>query len=417
MPFHVALSGIQGAQTDLNTTANNIANVSTTGFKESRSEFAELFSVSSQNLSNTQIGSGVQVSRVAQQFSQGAINITNKNLDLAISGQGFFTVRDGASTLYTRSGNFGTDKDGYVVNAANQRLQAYPPTLDGKYNAAPQDLQLVTSDNAPKATSAASMLFNLPANATAPVKTPFDPKDSTTFNQSTSFTVYDSLGNAHAATLYFVKQAPVSPATSSTTWEANLYIDGQDATNKVGSQSLTYLSDGTLDKTSTSPDYTTLDFGTYTPATGADDIALTMDVSKSTQYGSNFGVTSVSQDGYTNGRLIDISVGNDGVVNARFTNGRVTPLGALAMASFANPQGLQQVNGSAWSATPDSGVAIYGQAGGSGLGTVQSGALEQSNVDLTAQLVNMITAQRNFQANAQMIQTQDQLQQTIIQIR
>jgi flagellar hook protein FlgE len=405
MGFGIALSGIHAAQTDLNVTANNIANSETTGFKQSRSEFAELFAVSSQGVSRTQTGAGVKITAVSQQFSQGNVEATNSSLDLAISGQGFFTLRDGGASVYTRAGAFGTDKNGYVVNADNQRLQVYIPTSDGAFNTtAPQDLRLVTSDSAPQATTQAEVIFNLPANAAAPSVTPLDPSIAASFNNSTSLTVYDTLGAAHTTSLYFLKTATPN------TWSAQLYIDG----NAVGTpQSLAYSDNGKL----VTPSNGQTAFPAYTPTTGAADISVNFDVSRTTQYGTAFSVTSVSQDGFTTGRLIGINVDPTGVVQARFTNGRSLPLGQIAVANFANPQGLQALGGTSWTETFASGQPLNGQAGNSGFGLIQSGALEQSNVDITAQLVNMITAQRNFQANAQMIATQDQIQQAVINIR
>jgi flagellar hook protein FlgE len=405
MAFGIALSGIHAAQSDLDVTANNIANSQTTGFKQSRSEFAELFAVSSQGVSRTQSGAGVKVAAVEQQFSQGNVTATNSSLDLAISGQGFFTLHDNGAAVYTRAGAFGTDKSGYVVNAQNQRLQVYLPTADGAFNTtAPQDLQLVTSDSAPQPTSTANVVYNLPADAPQPSISPFDPAVAASYNNSTSLTVYDSLGAAHTASVYFVKTATAN------SWDAHLYVDG----NAVGpAQTLAYSDSGKL----LTPSGGLMPFPAYTPTTGAAAMSLTMDVSKTTQYGSTFSVTSVSQDGFTTGRLIGINVDSTGVVQARFTNGRSLPLGQIAIANFPNPQGLQPLGNTTWSETFSSGQPLNGQAGNSGFGLIQSGALEQSNVDITAQLVNMITAQRNFQANAQMIQTQDQITQAIIQIR
>ena len=405
MAFGIALSGIHAAQSDLDVTANNIANSQTTGFKESRALFAELFAVSSQGVSSTQTGNGVKVAQVQQQFSQGNVSATNSSLDLAISGQGFFTMRDGGAAVYSRAGAFGTDKDGYVVNASGQNLQVYLPTGTGSFNTtAPQDLRLVTSDSAPQPTSEAEVIFNLPADAPQPSVATFDPAVASSFNNSTSLTVYDSLGAAHTASMYFVKQAAAN------SWESRLYIDG----NAVGTpQPLVYTDAGKL----TTPATGTLTFPAYTPSTGAAPLTVNFDVSKTTQYGSTFGVASVSQDGFTTGRLIGINVDSTGVVQARFTNGRSLPLGQIAIANFANPQGLQALGNTSWSETFASGQPLNGQAGNSGFGLIQSGALEQSNVDITAQLVNMITAQRNFQANAQMIATQDQIQQAVINIR
>jgi flagellar hook protein FlgE len=405
MSFGIALSGIHAAQSDLNVTANNIANAESTGFKESRTEFAELFAVSSQGVSGTQAGNGVKVAAVTQQFAQGNIKATNGSLDLAISGQGFFTLSDNGAAVYSRAGAFGTDKDGYVVNAVGQRLQVYQPTTGGTFNTTtPTDLQLVTNDSAPRATAVSTIVFNLPANAAVPAVAVFDPAVPGSYNQSTSLTVYDSLGAAHTASMYFVKTATAN------TWNARLYVDG----NAVGpAQTLAYASDGTL----TTPVTGRLAFPAYTPTTGAAPMNLGFDFAQATQYGSTFSVSTVQQDGFTTGKLIGINVDSSGVVQARFTNGRSLPLGQIAISNFANPTGLQSLGNTNWAETFASGQALHGQAGNSGFGLIQAGSLEQSNVDITAQLVNMITAQRNFQANAQMISTENQISQTIINIR
>ena len=405
MSFGIALSGINAAQADLAVTANNVANSQTTGFKQARSEFAELFAVSPQGVSRTQTGHGVKLAAVAQQFTQGNIESTGNNLDLAISGQGFFVLSDAGAMAYTRAGAFQTDNAGYVINAEGQRLQVYPVTAQGTFNTSTlSDLRLVTSDSAPAATTTAEMVFNLPAGATPPVTAPFDPADTSSYTNSTSLTVYDSLGAAHTASLYFVRTATAN------TWETYQYIDGVAV---GGVQPLAYTSAGAL----ATPANGQLSFGTYTPTTGANPISMDFDFSLSTQFGDGFGVTNVTQDGYTTGRLIGISLDSTGVVQARYTNGRSLSLGQVAIASFANPQGLQSLGNTNWAETFTSGQALNGQAGNSGFGLVQSGSLEQSNVDITAQLVKMIVAQRNFQANAQMISTEDQITQSIINIR
>jgi flagellar hook protein FlgE len=405
MSFGIALSGIHAAQSDLNVTANNIANAETVGFKQSRTQFAELFAVSSQGVSSTQTGNGVKVASVAQQFSQGNVAATDSSLDLAISGQGFFTLRDNGATAYTRAGSFTTDKNGFVVNTEGQRLQVYQPTAFGTFNTTtPADLQLVASDSAPQATGNVTVVYNLPANAAVPVTAVFDPAVPSSFSHSTSLTMYDSLGAAHTASVYFVK------AAAANTWDSRLYVDG----TAVGpAQPLVYSNTGSL----TTPANGMITFPAYTPTTGAAAMNVTFDFSQATQYGATFGVTSVQQDGFTTGRLIGINVDPTGVVQARFTNGRSLPLGQIAVANFANPQGLQPLGNTNWAETFGSGQPLNGQAGNSGFGLIQSGSLEQSNVDITAQLVNMITAQRNFQANAQMISTENQISQTLINIR
>jgi flagellar hook protein FlgE len=405
MPFRLALSGLNAASTDLSVTANNIANVATTGFKGSRAEFADLFATTQQGVSATAVGNGVRVSNVAQLFSQGNIDFTDNSLDLAMSGQGFFILNDNGALSYTRAGAFQVNNEGYVVNAKQQRLQVYPPLANGGFNTGGlADLNLNTGVSAPNATTQVNVLLNLPASATAPATVPFDPVETTSFNHATSLTVYDSLGAAHTASMYFVKGANPNE------WTTHLYVDG----TAVGAgQALDYDSLGAL----TNPANGLISFGAYTPATGAAPIDMTFDFRNTSQFGDNFTVSSVTQNGYTTGRLIGIDIDASGIVQARFTNGRSNPLGQVAVANFANPQGLQQLGDTAWAETYTSGQAMRGVAGTSGYGLVQAGALEASNVDITEQLVNMITAQRNFQANAQMISTADSITQTIINIR
>jgi flagellar hook protein FlgE len=405
MTFDLALSGINAAQADLNATANNIANTSTTGFKSSRAEFAELFAVSPQGVSSTAIGNGVKVADVAQQFSQGSINFTNNSLDLAISGSGFFTLSNGGALSYSRAGAFQTDATGHVVNAQGARLQVYQPTSTGNFNTSSlSDLQLQTTQSAPSATTTANLGMNLPSAATVPVNSPFDPADPTTYTNATSITAYDSLGAAHTATTYFTKTA------ASGVWDTSLYIDG----TAVGpAQQLKFNSSGAL----TTPINGNLTFPAYTPATGAAAMNLTFNFSAATQYGGSFAVNSATQDGYTTGRLTGMAIDKSGIVQAEFTNGKSITLGQVALANFANVNGLQQVADTNWLETFSSGQPLRGQAGNSGFGSIQAGALEASNVDITSQLVNMITAQRNFQANAQVISTANQITQTIINIR
>ena len=405
MAFNIALSGLNAASKDLEVTANNIANTGTTGFKGSRAEFAELFNAAGPNLSSSQTGSGVRLTNVAQQFTAGSVENTDNSLDFAISGDGFFTLHDGKGYSYTRAGAFQKDANGYVVNANQQRLQVYPPTAVGFDNSTMVDLQLLSAQNAAKATGTVQMSLNLPSDATAPA-TAFDPlNDPTSFNQSTPFTVYDSLGATHNGTVYYVKDAAAN------NWSANLYIDGKS----VGpAQSLTFSSSGAL----VAPANGKLGFPAVTVSPGSDPLQVNLDMSKATQFGNTYGVTAINQDGYPTGTLSGIDVSAEGIVQAKYSNGQTTSLGQLAMAQFSNEQGLRQLDNTNWAASFDSGTPIMGAAANGTFGAVQSGALEASNTaDLTAQLVNMIKAQRNYQANAQVISTDNQLTQTIINIR
>jgi flagellar hook protein FlgE len=400
MPFAVALSGLNAASSDLSVTANNIANANTSGFKASRAEFTDVFAVGAQS-----IGNGVRLSSVTQEFSQGGVDFTDRNLDLAISGDGFFTLNDNGVVSYSRVGSFGVDRDGYVTSSQGQRLQVFPIASNGSFNTGTlSDLRLATSDAPPQATTRSEFGINLPANATVPAVPTFDPANASSYNHTTAITIYDSLGASHTATAFFSKTANVNE------WEARFYVDG---TAVGGANTLTYSNLGVLQ----TPAGGGVTLPAYTPPNGAAPITLTADLLRSTQYGSTFGVNTLNQDGFASGRLSGIDVDTNGVVFARFTNGRSEPLGQVALSNFANVNGLRQLGNTTWGETFTSGDAVRGSAGTGTFGLIQSGALESSNVDLTEQLVNMITAQRNFQANAQMISTADQVTQTIINIR
>jgi len=404
MPFQVSLSGIDASSSALDVVANNIANSQTTGFKSSTVDFADVYATGSLNLSATQSGEGVTIASIDQQFTQGNINQTGNNLDLALSGQGFFTLRDASGYYYTRNGTFSVDNQGYVVNATDQRVQVYPPLATGGFNTgALQDLQLNTSQSAPQATANVGLNLNLPANSAAPTVAPFNPNNPATYNNTTSTAVYDSLGNQHTATFYYIATATPNQ------WDVAMTVDGA----QVGAaQPLDFSPSGAI----TTPATSTFTFPAD-PIAGANPLALTVNMSGSTQYGSQFGVNSITQDGYSTGLLTTISVDGTGIVSAKYTNGRSLELGQLAMSNFANPQGLAPLGNNNWGETFSSGGVIHGTAKSANFGTIESGALESSNVDVTKELVNMITAQRAFQANAQMITTDDQITQTILQIR
>lgn len=405
MSFNIALTGLNAATQDLAVTSNNLANVATTGFKSSRAEFADIYASTQTGVSSTAVGNGVSVSEVAQQFTQGNVSTTGNNLDLAINGNGFFTLSNNGALSYSRDGQFQLDKTGQVVNAQGLALQAYAPLANGGFNTGGlSNLSLTTNQSLPQATSTAGITANLAANAVPPANTPFSPADPQSYTSTTSLTVYDSLGAAHTASLYFSKTATPN------NWTVQTYVDG----NAVGTaQPLNYSNSGQL----TTPANGLVALPAYTPATGAAPMNMTFNFSNTQQTGSTFGVTAVQQNGFTTGTLTGINIDSTGIVQASFTNGRSVNLGQVAMANFANPQGLQQLGNQSWSATTASGAVVKGVAGGANFGSVTSGALEQSNVDTTKSLVDMIQAQRDFQANAQMITTNNQITQTVINIR
>jgi flagellar hook protein FlgE len=402
--FSIALSGLTAANSALDITSNNIANSSTIGFKSSDAEFADVYSSGAVNLNSSTAGEGVRLVTAAQQFTQGNISTTSGALDLAISGNGFFTLNSPNGNVYTRNGQFSEDANGNVVSATGQFLQVYPPLANGGFNTgALQNLNLNTAQSAPVQTTTGNVILNLPSNATAPTQTPFNPTNSETYTQSTSTTVYDSLGNSYPATFYFSQTATPDQ------WTVNMTING----TVVGTpQTLTFSNTGAQ----TLPANGTLSFAGFKPPDGAQAMSVAFNFGQSTQYGTQFGVTSITQNGYTTGQLSTVSIDTSGIVSAVYTNGRSTQLGQLAIANFPNPQGLQQLGDTNWAQTFSSGTVVQGTANSAGFGSIQAGALESSNVDLTTELVNMITQQRAFQANAQVITTADQMSQTVIGI-
>ncbi len=422
MPFRIALSGLAAASTDLKVTGNNIANSGTTGFKQSRAEFADVYAVTFGGTTDTSTGNGVRTTTVAQQFNQGSIDFTDRALDLAISGQGFFVLQDDKGTSYTRAGSFHVDADGTVVNNINQRLQVFPTVPNSSpplFQTTPSDIVLATTDGPPQATFTIDAGLNLNAEEIPPANAPFDPADPTTYNSSTSLVVYDSLGAQHTATTFYEKTAVANQ------WNTYMFVDGNfvPSTNPAptppvapatySTVTMTFNTDGTLN-TPTQLQYAPVPAATL--GTGAADLNLTIDYTNTTQFGGDFSVNSLSQNGYASGRLSGIDVDDEGIIFARFTNGQSIALGQVALANFANPQGLRQLGDTNWAETFESGSVLLGKPGTGSLGLMQSGALEASNVDIATELVNLITAQRNFQANAQVISAADAVTQTIINI-
>ena len=432
--FSIALSGLTASSSDLSVTSNNIANADTVGFKSSRAEFGDVYAAGAVDLNTSISGEGVQQLVTAQQFTQGNISTTSSNLDLAISGDGFFTLSGANGLEYSRNGQFSENANGDVVSTNGEALQVYPPLTTGGFNTgALSNLNLQSAQSAPKASTNAVVTLNLPAGATQPSQYTgaaygqpgaFNPANSATYNQSTSTTVYDSLGNAYPATMYFTALTPVAasagpPAVAAIpadTWAVNMTINGALAGGSP--QQMTFSTSGALQDVNGSPIATAgtkLPF-TYTPPDGGTAMNVAFNFGTTTQYGGSFGVTSITQDGFATGQLSTVAIDSTGIVSAVYTNGRTTQLGQLAMANFPNTQGLKQLGDTSWASTFDSGDVVQGTAASAGFGSIQAGALESSNVNLTTELVDMITAQREFDSNAQVITTANQESQTVIQI-
>jgi len=546
MPFRIALSGLNAASSELRVIGNNVANASTTGFKKARAEFADIFASSNLGSSSNAIGSGVKLSSVTQQFSQGNIGFTDNNLDLAVSGQGMFVLNDNGVPVYTRAGAFGVDRNGFIANSQGQILQGDIADRNGNLTNTTGDLQLNFDNIEPQATSSAEIALNLNSSLPVPGATPtsslnvpsttildedapiapaagstivgtafnmqdnygvnrsvqieythtaantwtatlrdnvsgnifpgstpidtsgtsvspssvdfgwvpqtgtgaqdpiivaanisaitllaaaadgdtsvstastvnngtaqvpFSENDATTYSHSTSMTIFDSQGTPHLLTQYYRK------STQANQWEVFTFREGNRVDAAVGQPGQTVQFDTSGQLQSPNPNLPAISFN---PGGGAASITMSVDISGVTQFGSSFSISSLTQDGFSTGQLSGIDISDTGIVLSRFTNGQTQILGQVRLANFTNPQGLRQLGDTTWAESFESGQAVVSQPGSSGLGLVQSGALEGSNVDLTEQLFGMITAQRNFQANAQVISTADTITQAIINIR
>lgn len=426
MSFQQGLSGLNAASKNLDVIGHNIANSNTVGFKASRAEFAEMVASAIGSSGGTNAGIGVEVAAVSQQFTQGNLTITGNSLDVAVNGNGFFTLKqpDGSSA-YTRSGNFKLDKEGHMITNDNSNVMGYPidPATGLRTGTDPVPMVFPTAEPIPaKQTKSITAAFNLDARATDaagdPASTPPVPATPRT-TYGTSINVYDSQGVAKPVSLYFQKTATantwdvydtlddpaavppvVATAIGQITFDNNGAITGPAATLPAVGFSLPL----TVNPTPPNPN----NLPTYTVDVKLDDV---------TQFGKKFAVSNLNQDGYTSGELTGINIEDNGMIMTRYSNGVTRAEGQLAMSSFRNTQGLASVGGNNWVATFESGQPVVGTATDGNFGSLRSGALEDSNVDLTAELVNMMTAQRAYQANAQTIKTQDQIMSTLVNLR
>ncbi|GLH33468.1 MULTISPECIES: flagellar hook protein FlgE [Pseudomonas] len=450
MSFNIGLSGLYAANKQLDVTGNNIANVNTTGFKSSRAEFADVYAGANRlGVGKNQVGNGVRLAAISQQFSQGDVNNTGNVLDMGIQGQGFFVLSDNGSRVYTRAGAFQADKNNFVVTSDGLRLQGYAADATGKIQKGVlTDLQIDTSALQPKATSLIDQGINLNSSATdIPLEIddgtgamvpnlPFDPTDETTYSKSFPTKVYDSQGNEHTMEQFYRK-------TGTNEWTMYTLVDGRNPFDPASTTPLTgtisFSSDGSV--SSMTADNTghpagasfTVTNNTFTmtgwvpavedaagnwasngAAGNADGMKLSMN--STTSYNTETARMSQSQDGYATGILSSLSIDSTGVLFASFSNQQSRAIGQVALASFANEQGLQQIGGTRWTETFSSGIPGIDEPKTGTLGSVESNALEASNVNLTQELVELIKAQSNYQANAKTISTESTIMQTIIQM-
>lgn len=419
MGFQQAVSGLNAATRNIEAIGNNVSNASTVGFKAAELKFSDIYAASVAGSGNGGIGIGVAISEVGQLFTQGNLSVTNNPFDLGISGEGLFRLSSNGENLYSRNGQFQLDKLGYLVNSAGDRLTGYTVDTNGSVlPSAPIDLQLSQADLEPKTTTKATIATNLDARKRA-ITSLFDPTNPATYTSSTSFKTYDTLGNAHDVTLFMVK---TDDATRSWTLYGSLDNDTTSTETTTALATLTFDSSGkisAIDPAGTSIPTSTTALIPFqrTLTNGADNIDMKLDLLKATSFGTDFSVSALQQNGYAPGRLLNFNIASDGTIVARYYNGQSRVQGQVALATFPAMQGLKPVGGNNYTETSESGQPLIGPPGVGTLGLLQSGAVEESNVDLTGQLVNMITAQRNYQANAQTIKTQDSLLQTLINLR
>ncbi|MFJ2462046.1 flagellar hook protein FlgE [Pseudomonas neuropathica] len=442
MSFNIGLSGLYAANKQLDVTGNNIANVATAGFKSSRAEFEDVYSATRLGSGSKVIGNGVRLANVSQQFTQGDINNTGNVLDMGINGSGFFTMSNNGSVSYTRAGTFKVDNAGYITNTDyTSRLQGYGVDANGKIiNGVLTDLKIDTSNLAPKSTSLVTSSINL--NSTAPViddtvaAGKFDPSKLETYTKSFSTPIYDSQGNSHVMDQYMVK-------TGQNTWKVYTLVDGRnpDATGSnplttpPTASTLTFDSSGNLTQVSTpnpadpanpiiSSDLKLANWkpgnvvnGNFVPnGAAANTAGVTISMSKTTQYNADTARSIPTQDGYATGQITNLTIDGTGTLFANFSNNQSKAIGQVALASFTNEQGLQAIGGTSWKETFASGIPGYDAPETGTLGSIASNSLEESNVNLTNELVDLIKGQSNYQANAKTISTQSTIMQTIIQM-
>ncbi len=423
MGFQHGVGGVMAASKQLDVIGNNVANSNTVGFKGSRAEFADMFAANFYGVGATQAGLGTRVAAVAQQFNQGNITSTGNQLDLAISGNGMFAMKNPQGTSYTRNGQFQVDKDGYIINGADQLLgYPYNETAAKIDEGLLQPLRIDNSQLSPRSSDTAPITwqFNIDSRSSAPTVAPFDPTNINTYNATSSTKVYDTLGNPYDLNIYYIKGA----AAGSWTAEFRIPITDNSVTpptttyENLGSQAVTFDTAGKISSPTTKFALTPFDPNTQAiPPMNAAVLNMEVDLTGTTQFGNPFEVNSVSQPGYASSVLTRLNIDKYGTIFGSFSNGQSKTLGQVALTTFANPQGLQQIGNNRWIETLASGNAVHKKAGDSSVGVIQAQAVEDANVDLTQELVNMIQAQRFYQANTQTIKVQDAVMQSLINLR
>jgi flagellar hook protein FlgE len=421
MSFQQGLSGLNTSAKSLDVIGNNIANASTVGFKSATTQFADVYANSVYGSGGVQVGLGTKIADVAQQFTQGNITVTNNPLDVAINGSGFFQLYGSDGTTYSRNGQFHLDADGYLVNSTGQNVVGYTalstdPVTGAVIGQSGQGNIKIDLGTLPaNQTTSVKLGVNLDATSTVPATTPFNPTDPNSYNYSTTVTVYDSQGTSHALTYYFVKTGPNA-------WDVNAQMDGGTTTLNGGSSwinvgSLAFDTSGIYTSFTAATNITAdLTGSTLSITTGAGGSTANLDFSSSTQVSAASGVNSVSQDGYSPGQIVGVSIDSHGVIYGRYSNNQTKALQQLIITTFQNPNGLISLGNNQWAASLEAGSPSVNPPGQGLAGVVQAGSTEDSNVDLTTELVNLIVAQRQYQANAQTIKAQDTILQTLVNL-
>ncbi len=436
MSFNIGLSGLSAASKQLDVTGNNIANVNTTGFKSSRAEFADVYSATKLGTGAKTIGNGVNLANVSQNFGNGGMDSTGNVLDMGVQGNGFFVLSSNGSLSYTRAGTFKTDKNGYVTNTdGTAKLQGF--AADAKGNIIPgvlTNLRIDTSNLSPQTTTQIGSTINLDSKST-PIAVPFDVTNTATYTKPFSTTIYDTQGNAHSLDQYAVK-------TGANTWNVYSLIDGRNPNGTAPTVTVppaapaapdpvpvavVFDSAGKLQSIGGVAGQTSITIAGWVPGTvtagvwtangaAANATGIAVDFSKTTQFNADTARSAITNDGYATGQITDVTIDATGVISANFSNQQHKAIGQVALASFTNEQGLQAVGGTSWKETFSSGQPAFDGGTVGTNGSILSGSLEASNVNLTSELVDLIKGQSYYQANAKTISTQSSIMQTIIQM-
>lgn len=424
MSFYTSLSGLKASQVDMASISHNLANVGTTGFKKSRAEFADVIASNLAVAPTQMVGSGTVVKGNRQQFGEGNLVQSSSSLDIAIAGDGFFALKPDPNKqglAFTRNGSLRVDANQFVTDAQGARLQAYPVDGNGNVIATTResltDLVLNETSGKPKGTDKVTLGMNMNARSVKPETTPFSRFDSSSYNEAVSTTVYDGAGNPMTMTTYMVRTtAPSTDAANlSSTWQAYSFVGDQAmtvGTDKTPSVEFTFNNAGNLTAA------VQQSFNSFMPPSGVAQQQIELTIPATTVSTTKpFKVAQQLQDGVEVGRLQGVTINEKGIVTASYSNGDTKPLGQVAIVNFSNASGLRQMGNSNWQATGLSGDPTYASSGENGAGSLMSGMIEGSNVDITEELVGLIAAQRNFQANSKALDTSNQITRSILDLR